>query len=58
MTKKKETQKKAKSLQSGDSASNVNSSQKKQDSSTKKLEDSVTPDNEPFFIPNDPYDLT
>ena len=58
MSTKKQKTLKTKSLQGGDLASNVTSSQKKQDSSTKKMEDSVTPDNEPFFIPKDPYELS
>ena len=58
MSTKKQKSLKTKSLQGGDLASNVTSSQMKPDNSTKKLEDSVTPDNEPFFIPNDPYDLS
>lgn len=56
--KKKETQKKAKSLQSSGLASKVTSPQMRPDSSTKKLEDSVTPGSEPFLIPVNPYDLS
>ena len=58
MSTKKQKSLKTKSLQGGDLASNVTRPQMKTDSSTKKLEDSVTPDNEPFFIPKDPYELS